>query len=113
MPIIKCIDAEVRVSKIKELRAKMHGVINITVEITKMNSKGKVKMIARCYYHQGRSADNRLQKRKVCWKMVQRRWYGRSHRKKSVQRCTTGLGGRVEEGKTVRPPVREKVRCQL
>lgn len=99
--------------KIKKLRAKMHGVINIIVEITKMNSKRKVKTIARCYYHQGRSADNRLHKRKGFWKMVQRRWHGRSRRKKRVQQCTTGLAGRAEEGKIVRPPVREKARCQL
>lgn len=82
--LVKSIDAKVRVSKIKELRAKIHKVINIIVEITKMNSKGKVKMIARCYYHQGRSAYNRLHKRKGCWKMVQRRWHRRSLRTKRV-----------------------------
>lgn len=32
---------------------------------------------------------------------------------KSVQWCTPGLGGRAEEDKIVRSPVREKARCQL
>lgn len=59
--------------------------MDIIVEITKINSKGKVKRIARCYYHQGRSAENRFHKRKGCWKMVQRRRHGKNSRKKCAR----------------------------